>query len=102
MNGRDKRKNSLSQEQFESIAKRAAEVAIEMARPMVDEVVRNQMRAMHIEQGKTDADHLYKIVGEASVKELVKTAIFITKTIFVAGLLAILGFLGIKHNVIKP
>ena len=102
MDGRDKRKNTLSQEQFESIAKRAAEVAVQMARPMVDEVVRESLQKLHIEQGKRDADHLYKIVGEAGLKELVKSAIFITKAIFVAGILAILGFIGIKHNVIKP
>ena len=103
MNGskNDKRSNSIPQEQFEAIAKRAAEVAVPMARDMVLEVVRSEMQTILVQKNKEAAHDLYAIIGEAGFKEIIGMVWFLIKTLCITGAIAILGYLGFKGHIIK-
>ena len=97
----EKRKNALSQEQFEAISKRAAEVGAPMAAKLAIEMVRKEMLKMRREQTENATHDLYAVIGEAGFKELVKMGWFLLKTLCVVGVITILGYLGVKGHILK-
>lgn len=81
----ERRQYSIPQEQFEAIAKRAAELSYSMASDMVREMVREEVQAVYNQKIKEFPHEIYAVIGEMGFKGAAKMFWAVTWFLITAG-----------------